>query len=161
MLAATRLLHFGFCCVHGSQGMGLLPESGVSSSLTTKKRTRSVHVAFNSPTAAPDDLGVSGFARTATADFYASLNDGSEAWLGLYCLSVHDGVAEWIAVDAAGNFENGIRIFGSSGDDIVYARVAWRRPKKLEFSAMPPKMPAKLLLNADHRHRESHSQPSF
>jgi hypothetical protein len=113
------------------------------------------------PDGSPDDCGVSGFARTATGDFYASLNDGSEAWLGLYWLNLHDGVAEWIAVDAPGNFENGIRIFGSSGDDIVYARVAWQWPKELEFSALPPKMPSKLLLNADHRHRESHSQPSF
>jgi hypothetical protein len=113
------------------------------------------------PDGSPDDLGVSGFARTATGDFYASLNDSSEAWLGLYWLKVHDGVAEWIAVDAPGNFENGIRIFGSSGDDIVYARVAWQIPKELEFSAMPPKMASKLLLNADRRHRESHWQPSF
>jgi hypothetical protein len=113
------------------------------------------------PEGSPDDLGVSGFARTGAGDFYASLNEGSEAWLGLYWLNVHDGVAEWVAVDAPGKFENGIRIFGSSGNDLVYARVAWQRPKELEFSAMPPNMPSKLLLNADHRHRESHSQPSF
>jgi hypothetical protein len=42
----------------------------------------------------------------------------------LYWLNVHDAVAEWVAVDTPGKFENGIRIFGSSGDDIVYARVA-------------------------------------
>jgi hypothetical protein len=105
-------------------------------------------------------LGVSGFARITSGDFYGSLNDGSEVWLGLYWLNVHDGVAEWVAVDTPGNFENGIRIFGSSGDDIVYARVAWQRPKELEFSAMPPNMPSKLLLNAEHN-RESHSQPLF
>jgi hypothetical protein len=82
-------------------------------------------------------------------------------WLSLYWLNVHDGIAEWIAVDAPSNFENGIRIFGSSGDDIVYARGTWQWPKELEFSAMPPNMPSKLLLNADHRHRQSHSQSSF
>ena len=65
------------------------------------------------------------------------------------------------AVYAPGSFENGIRIFGSSGDDIVYVGVARQRPKELEFLAMPPKMPSKLLLNADHRHRESHSRQSF
>jgi hypothetical protein len=42
------------------------------------------------------------------------------------------------------NFENGIRIFGSSGDDIVYARVAWQWPEQLEFSTTP-NMQSKLL----------------
>jgi hypothetical protein len=37
------------------------------------------------PDGSPSDLGVSGFARTTSGDFYASLNDGSEAWLGLAC----------------------------------------------------------------------------
>ncbi|MCL2825325.1 MAG: hypothetical protein FWD57_15145 [Polyangiaceae bacterium] len=84
------------------------------------------------------DLMVSGFARTAAGDFYGSLNDGSEVWLGLCRLNVHDGIAEWVAVDTPGDFENGIRVFGSSGDDLVYARVAWQWPKRLDFSTMPP-----------------------
>jgi hypothetical protein len=46
------------------------------------------------PEGSPSDLGVSGFARTTSGDFYGSLNDGSEVWLGLYWLNVHDGVAE-------------------------------------------------------------------
>jgi hypothetical protein len=112
------------------------------------------------PDGSPSDLGVSGFARTSSGDFYGSLNDGSEVWLGLYWLNVHDGVAEWVAVDTPGNFENGIRIFGSSGDDIVYARVAWQWPEQLEFSTTPPNMQSKLL-NADHRQHESRSRPSF
>ena len=112
------------------------------------------------PDGSPSDLGVSGFARTTSGDFYGSLNDGSEVWLGLYWLNVHDGVAEWVAVDSPGNFENGIRIFGSSGDDIVYARVAWQWPEQLEFSTTPPNMQSKLL-NADHRQHESRSRPSF
>jgi hypothetical protein len=113
------------------------------------------------PARGPSDLGVSGFARTASGDFYGSLNDGSEAWLGLYWLNVHDEVAEWVAVDAPGNFENGIRIFGSSGDDIVYARVAWRWPEELEFSTMPPNMGPELLSHAARGRVESRSRPSF
>jgi hypothetical protein len=116
--------------------------------------------AIQLPDGSPSDLGVSGFARTSSGDFYGSLNDGSEVWLGLYWLNVHDGVAEWVAVDTPGNFENGIRIFGSSGDDIVYARVAWQRPEQLEFSTAPPNLQLKLL-NADHRQHESRSRPSF
>jgi hypothetical protein len=47
-------------------------------------------------------------------------------------------------VDTPGNFENGVRIFGSSGDDIVYARVAWQWPEQLEFSTTPPNMQSRL-----------------
>jgi hypothetical protein len=72
-----------------------------------------------------------GFARTTFRRFYGSLNHGSEVWPGLYWLNLHDRLAEWVAVDTPGNFENGIRIFGSGGDDIVYARVAWQRRKDL------------------------------
>jgi hypothetical protein len=102
------------------------------------------------PEGSPSDLEVSGFARTISGGFYGSLNDGSQVWLGLYWLNVHDGIAEWFAVDTPGNFENGIRVFGSSGDDIVYARVAWRWPEQLEFSTLPPNMQSKLL-NDDYR----------
>jgi hypothetical protein len=102
------------------------------------------------PDGSPSDLGVSGFARTTSGDFFASLNDGSEAWLGLYWLSVHDEAAEWDAVDTPGNFTNGIRVFGSSGEDLVYARVAWQWPDKLEFSTMPPNMRSELLSQATH-----------
>jgi hypothetical protein len=97
------------------------------------------------PYGSPSDLEASGFARTTSGDFYGSLNDGSEVWLGLYWLNVHDEVAEWVAVDTPGNFKNGIRIFGSSGDDIVYARVAWQWPEQLEFSTTPPTRQSKLL----------------
>jgi hypothetical protein len=116
---------------------------------------------IESPAGSPTDLSVSGFARTASGDFYGSLNDGSKAWLGLYWLHVHDDVAEWVAVEAPGNFENGIRVFGSSGDNIVYARVAWQWPKKLEFSTMPPNMPSKLLLHEAQGRDESRSRPPF
>jgi hypothetical protein len=54
------------------------------------------------------------------------------------------GSLRWVAVDTPGNFENGVRIFGSSGDDIVYARVAWQWPEQLEFSTTPPNMQSKL-----------------
>jgi len=97
------------------------------------------------PYGSPSDLEASGFARTTSGDFYGSLNDGSEVWLGLYWLNVHDEVAEWVAVDTPGNLKNGIRIFGSSGDDLVYARVAWQWPAQLEFSTTPPTMQSKLL----------------
>jgi hypothetical protein len=113
------------------------------------------------PDGSPSDLGVSGFARTTSGDFYASLNDASEAWLGLYWLNVHDDVAECDAVDAPGNFTNGIRVFGSSGSDLVYARVAWQWPEKLEFSTMPANIRSELLSRATRGREESRSQPSF
>ena len=117
-----------------SQDMGLLRERvSVSSSHTTNWRTPSARIPFHSPYGSPSDLEASGFARTTSGDFYGSLNDGSEVWLGLYWLNVHDEVAEWVAVDTPGNLKNGIRIFGSSGDDLVYARVAWQWPEQLEF----------------------------
>lgn len=112
------------------------------------------------PDGGPRDSAVSGFAQTTSGDFYASLNDGSEAWLGLYWLNIHDEVAEWEAVDTPGNFTNGIRVFGSSGQDLVYARVAWEWPDKLEFSTMPPNMRAELLWHATCG-REVNAAPRF
>ena len=67
--------------VHGSRGVDLL------------RRAESVHriqrrgelfryVSRPTPRRQPNDLGLSGFARTATGDFYASLNDSSEALAG-------------------------------------------------------------------------------
>ena len=112
------------------------------------------------PNGSPSDVGVSGFARTTSGDFYASLNDGSEAWLGLYWLNVHDEVARWEAVDTPGNFTNGIRVFGSSGEDLVYARVAWQWPDKLEFSTMPPNMRSELLSHATRGQEVNDAPPS-
>jgi hypothetical protein len=102
---------------------GFITESRVSPSHTTERRTLSARIAFNSQTAAPtiwDCPVLPGLRREISTP---ALTIARSLWLGLYWLNVHDGVAEWIAVDAPGNFENGIRIFGSSGDDIVYARV--------------------------------------
>jgi hypothetical protein len=113
------------------------------------------------PASRASDLGVSGFARTAAGDFYGSLNGSSEVWLGVYWLHLHDGIGEWVAVDTPGDFENGIRVFGSRGNDIVYARVAWRWPEELEFSTMPHNMPSELLSHVGHRGGESRSRPSF
>jgi hypothetical protein len=41
--------------------------------------------------------------------------------------------------------------------------VTWLSPRFIGTTqpAMPSNMPSKLLLNADHRHRQSHSQASF
>jgi hypothetical protein len=146
--------------VHGSRDVDLL------------RRAESVHrirrrselfplVSRSTPRRQFPTIGIVWLCRTAAGDFYASLNDSSEALAGFVLAQCLRWVAEWIAVDAPGNFENGTRIFGSNGDDIVHARMTWQWPKELEFSAMPPNMPSKLLLNADHRHRQSHSQASF
>jgi hypothetical protein len=147
--------------VHGSRGVDLLRRAE-SVHRIRRRGELFPHVSRSTPRRQPRRFGIVWFCPDCDGRFLPQpLTIARRLWLGLYWLNVHDGVAEWIAVDAPGNFENGIRIFGSSGDDIVYARVTWQWPKELEFSAMPPNMPSKLLLNADHRHRQSHSQASF